>query len=158
MGRLRNVKILNIPVFLVRVSFVHSIFVSMIKNNENQKLTSISIFDFKRKLNERMTHGPFLQWSIEDLPSRPLKHQETTCVTADHKRPNNFPISRAIIYHFSWDNFHLLQDNFPFIARYFDFIVRCMRFIARFQKKERKIACPLWATVCFGIVLLIFVT
>ena len=105
-----------------------------------------------------MTHGPFLQWSIEDLPSRLLKHQETTCVTADHVRPNNFPISRAIIYHFSWDNFHLLHDNFPFIARYFDFIVRCMRFIARLQKKERKIACPLWATVCFGIVLLIFVT
>jgi len=35
---------------------------------------------------------------------------ETTCVTADHVRPDKFPIYRAII-------FHLLRDIFSFIAR-----------------------------------------
>ena len=37
----------------------------MIKNDENSKLTSI--FDFKRKLNGRMTHGPLCIQGSMDL-------------------------------------------------------------------------------------------
>ena len=37
---------------------------------------------------------------------------KTTCVTADHVRPNKFPMNRPIIYHLSHDNSHLLRDIF----------------------------------------------
>ena len=37
---------------------------------------------------------------------------KTTCVTADHVRPNKIPMNRPIIYHLSHDNSHLLRDIF----------------------------------------------
>ena len=47
-----------------------------------------------------------------------------TCVTADHVRPDKFPIYRAIIFHISRDNFHLSRDKEKFIARNFSSIAR----------------------------------
>ena len=46
---------------------------------------------------------------------------KTTCVTADHVRPNKIPMNRPIIYHLSHDNSHLLRDIFILSHDQWDF-------------------------------------